>query len=141
MLWPLLEVLHGLLGVAVGQRLHEVVVLCRTVRTRHTVAVVAVEVQPLVRRQHQFEAVVALLGKRERKTRKCKLSIVMSILTGCTRFTYLQSFRAAWHRGKDIVGIHGAQNKRRTVPFVYAKSVCKNSGENKIKYNSNSNSM
>lgn len=60
MLWPLLEQLHRLLGVAVAERLHKVRVLGVAVRTGHAVAVVAVEVEPLVRVQEQLEAVVAL---------------------------------------------------------------------------------
>lgn len=60
MLWPLLEQLHRLLGVAVAERLHKVRVLGVTVRAGHAMAVVAVEVEPLVRVQQQLEAVVAL---------------------------------------------------------------------------------
>lgn len=51
MLWPLLVQREGLLGEAVGQRLHEVGVCRAAVRTCHGMAVVRVEVQPLLRVQ------------------------------------------------------------------------------------------
>jgi hypothetical protein len=49
MLWPLLELLHRLFGVAVGQRFDEMGVLGGAERARHRVAVVAEEVQSLMR--------------------------------------------------------------------------------------------
>lgn len=48
MLWPLLVQREGLLGEAVGQRLHEVGVRRAAVRAGHGVAVVRVEVQTLL---------------------------------------------------------------------------------------------
>lgn len=62
---PLLELLDGLVGVAVVERLDEVRVLRLAVRACHRVAVVAEEVQALVRVQQELEAVVTL-----RKTKK-----------------------------------------------------------------------
>lgn len=53
MLWPLARVVQG-------QRLDEVIVDGRAVRTRHLAAVVAVEVETLVRHHHGFLAAVAL---------------------------------------------------------------------------------
>lgn len=61
MLWPLLERLQRLLGVAVGERLDEVRVLSGAVHARHHVTVVAEEVEALVRVQQQLVAAVALL--------------------------------------------------------------------------------
>lgn len=53
MLWPLP-------GVVQRERLDEVIVDGRAMRTRHFAAVVAVEVQPLVRHHHRFLATVTL---------------------------------------------------------------------------------
>ena len=60
MLWPLLEHLQWLFGVAVADRLHKVGVLSRAEGACHPMAVVAVEVQSLIRVQQQLEAIVAL---------------------------------------------------------------------------------
>jgi hypothetical protein len=48
MLWPLLKLLHGLFGVAVGQRFDKVCVLGRTKWTRNWMAVITEEVQSLM---------------------------------------------------------------------------------------------
>lgn len=60
MLWPLMEILQWLLGVAVRQRFHEMRVLRGAMHARNDVTVVAEKVQALMRIEQQFEATVTL---------------------------------------------------------------------------------
>lgn len=79
---PLLELLQRLVGVAVVQRLDEVRVLRLAVGTRNRVAVVAEEVQPLVRVEQQLEAVVTLWSDEKRFVRKLQREFQMNTKVG-----------------------------------------------------------
>lgn len=67
MLWPLMESLQWLFGVAVRQRFHEMRVLSGAMHARHNVTVVTEEVQSLMRIEQQFETTVTLNERKEKK--------------------------------------------------------------------------
>lgn len=68
MLWPLMEILQWLFGVAVRQWLDEVRVLCGAMHARNNVTVIAEKIQSLMRVQQQFAATVTLNEQREEKS-------------------------------------------------------------------------
>lgn len=59
---------HVALSVAEAQRLDEVCVLCGAIRTSDAMRIVAIEIEPLLRVQEQFEAIIAL----QECKKKCK---------------------------------------------------------------------
>lgn len=68
MLWPLMEILQWLLGVAVRQWFHEMRVLSGAMHAWDNVTVVAEKVQSLMRIEQQFEATVTLNERKEEKS-------------------------------------------------------------------------
>ena len=78
--------------------------------TRHRLAVVGEEVEPLVRVYDQLAAGGALNTQ------------TLEIFSQCL-LLHLESLRTAGDRGEDVVAVHGAQDELRAVPDLGAVRV------------------